>query len=461
MGLFASAAALLVATAGPVFVEKPCIDERLAKLARCGTVSVPEDRQRPEVRTIALNVVVMPATTKSSLPPLFDIDGGPGLAATKNIAFYATAGSAYRHDRDIVMVDQRGTGGSNPLHCPEFSEPEAAYQPLFPAAQVRQCRRALEQGADLTKYGTAEAVADLEAVRAALGYRQIDLFGLSYGSTVALRYIATYPDRVRAAVLMGVSPASATPPKGHALAGDRAMKKLVNQCRSEGACAAAFDPAEDIDRARARLPSISNAPSADIFFEKLRSLMYLPTGSRRVPLVLSRAAAGDLSPFFAATASQSQMLYADGMHLSVICSEGMALMDVAAARAVAEATIFGDYRLRQQQQACAEWPKAQVPDDHLQPVRSDVPVLLISGELDPVTPPDLADEVAKTLPNSRHIVIPASGHLFDGMSGVDTCLDPLILNFLQTGNVQPLEAGCVSSMKPPPFLTSMEQAETR
>ena len=136
-------------------------------------------------------------------------------------------------------------------------------------------------------------------------------------------------------------------------------------------------------------------------------------------------------------------------------------MDVAAARAVAEATIFGDYRLRQQQQACADWPKAQVPDDHLQPVRSDVPVLLISGELDPVTPPDLADEVAKTLPNSRHIVIPASGHLFDGMSGVDTCLDPLILNFLQTGNVQPLEAGCVSSMKPPPFLTSMEQAETR
>ena len=150
MGLFASAAALLVATSGPVFVDKPCIDERLAKLARCGTVSVPEDRQRPEVRTIALNVVVMPATTKSSLPPLFDIDGGPGLAATKNIAFYATAGSAYRHDRDIVMVDQRGTGGSNPLHCPEFSEPEAAYQPLFPAAQVRQCRRALEQGADLT-----------------------------------------------------------------------------------------------------------------------------------------------------------------------------------------------------------------------------------------------------------------------------------------------------------------------
>ena len=461
MGLFAATAALLVATAAPIFVEKPCADERLAKLARCGTVPVPEDRQRPDVRTIALNVIVMPATTKSSLPPLFDIDGGPGLPSTKNVAFYASAGSAYRNDRDVVMVDQRGTGGSNPLQCPAFSKAEAAYRPLYPAAQVRECRRALEQTADLTKYGTAEAVADLDAVRAALGYRQVDLFGLSYGSTVALRYIATYPNRVRAAVLMGVSPASATPPKGHALAGDRALKKLVDQCRNDAACAAAFDAEEDIGLARARLPSIPGAPGPDIFFEKLRSLMYLPTGSRRVPLVLSRAAAGDLAPFFAATKPQGPSLYADGMHLSVICSEGMALMDVAAARAAAKATIFGDYRLRQQQQACAEWPKAQVPDDHLQPVRSDVPVLLISGELDPVTPPEFAHEAGKTLPNSRHVVIAASGHLFDGMSGVDTCLDPLILDFLQTGDVQTLKVGCVSSMKPPPFLTSMERAGAR
>jgi pimeloyl-ACP methyl ester carboxylesterase len=359
------------------------------------------------------------------------------------------------------MVDQRGTGASNPLHCPAFSKSEAAYQPLYPAAQVRQCRRVLERTADLTKYGTAEAVADLDAVRAALGYKQIDLFGLSYGSTVALRYLATYPNRVRAAVLMGVSPASATPPKGHALAGDRALKMLVKQCQSDAACAAAFDPKGEIGRARARLPSIPSAPAPDIFFEKLRSLMYQPTGSRRVPLVLSRAAAGDLSPFFAATKPQGPSLYADGMHLSVICSEGMALMDVAAARAAAKATIFGDYRLRQQEQACAEWPKAQVPVDHLHPVRSDVPVLLISGELDPVTPPELAEEVANTLPNSRHLVIPASGHMFDGMSGLDICLDPLILNFLETGNAQTINVACVSAMKPPPFGINSEQFEAQ
>lgn len=459
MGLFAAVAALLLTSASPDFVERACSDSRLANLARCGTVTVPEDRQRPEGRTIALNVIVLPATASgTSLPPLFDIDGGPGLPVTKNVAFYATAGSAYRERRDIILVDQRGTGGSNPLHCPAFSKPEAAYRPLYPAAQVRECRRILEQVADLTKYGTADAVADLDAVRAALGYNQIDLFGLSYGSTVALRYLATYPDRVRAAVLMGVAPAFATPPKGHALAGDQALRKLIEQCRSDAACAAAFDPAADVERVRTRLRSIPDAPSDEIFFEKLRSLMYQPTGARRVPFVLSRAAAGDLSPFYAATRPQNPGVYADGMSLSVICSEGMALMDVAAARAAARATQFADYRLRRQQEACAEWATAKVPADHLNPVRSDAPVLLISGELDPVTPPAWADQVAATLPNSKHVIIPASGHIFDGMSGVDTCLDPLILSFLDTGNVRTLDAGCVTAMKPPAFSTEGDQA---
>lgn len=460
MSFLTAAAALLAASTHPIFVEKPCTDSRLATLARCGTVSVPEDRHRPEARTIPLNVIVMPATKSgTSSPPLFDIDGGPGLPVTKNVAFYATVGSTYREGRDIVLVDQRGTGGSNPLYCPALSNPEAAYRPLYPAAQVRECRQKLEQAAKLTKYGTADAVADLDAVRAALGYKKIDIFGLSYGSTVALRYLATYPDRVRAAVLMGVVPASATPPRGHAPAGKRALRKLIEQCRSDAACAAAFDPAADIERVRVQLRSISDALPEEIFFEKLRSLMYQPTSARRVPFVLSRAAAGDFSPFYAAT--KSEFVYADGMALSVICSEGMALMDVAAARTAAKATLFGDYRLRRQQEACAEWPAAPVPADHLNPVRSDIPVLLISGELDPVSPPEWADQAATNLPNSKHVVVPASGHVLDGMSGVDTCLDPLILSFLGSGNAKTLDASCVAAMKPPAFSTGSDMAGLR
>lgn len=367
--------------------------------------------------------------------------------------------AAYRAGRDIVLVDQRGTGGSHPLHCPGFHKPRSAYQPLYPVAEVRECRRTLEQVADLTKYGTGEAVADLDAVWAALGYPQIDLFGLSYGSTVALRYMASHSDRVRAAVMMGVAPANATPPKGHAPAGEQALQKLIGLCRSDAACAAAFDPAADVERVRARLRSNPDAPSEEVFFEKLRSMMYQPAGARRLPFILNRAAAGDLAPFLAAT--KSSFAYADGMAFSVICSEGMALMDVAAARTAARATPFGDYRLRRQQEACAEWPIAKVPADHVQPVRSTTPVLLISGELDPVTPPYLADQVAKTLPNAKHVVIPASGHVFDGMSGVDSCLDPLILRFLKSGDAKSLDASCVAAMRAPPFATQGDNAETK
>lgn len=454
MIVFAMVAALVGASFTPVFVEKPCTDERIAKVARCGTVSVPEDRQRPDLRTVTLNVIVVAAASPARhIPPLFDIDGGPGLPGTKNAEFYALFAPALRSRREIVLIDQRGTGRSNPLHCPEFSKPEAAYQPLYPAQAVRRCRKALEVTADLTKYGTREAVSDLDDVRAALGYDKIDLFGLSYGSTVALRYLANHPQRVRAAVLMGVTPPSAMPPKSHAIAGERAIKILFEQCRSDPACSA-FDPEADVGRVRARLRSIPGAPSEEIFFEKLRSLAYQPAGARRIPFILSRAAAGDLAPFYKATKPEGPSLYADGMFLSVICSEAMALMDVAAATKAAEATMFGEYRLRRQREACSEWPTAQVAEGHLQPVRSNAAVLLISGELDPVTPPEWADTVAKSLPNSKHVVIPGSGHIFDGMSGVETCLDPLIAGFLDTGDTKALDASCVSGMKPPPFATS-------
>lgn len=458
MSIFSLVIALAAAAPVPIFVEKPCADDRIAKVARCGNVVVPEDRQAPEGRTIALNVIVLPATAPvPHSPPLFDIAGGPGLPVTENAEFYMSFGSAYRANRDIVLVDQRGTGGSNPLHCPEFSSPEAAYRLLFPADAVARCRMTLETKADLTKYGTPDAVADLDDVRAALGYDTVDLFGLSYGTTVALRYLDTHPERVRAAVLMGVAPADAMPPKSHAVAANRAIQLLFDSCRREKACRSAFDPAADADRARARLRSIDSAPSEEVFFEKVRSLMYQPSTARLIPLILNRAAEGDLAPFYAATKPNGLARYADGMFLSVICSESMALMDFPAAAMSARETMFGDYRLRRQRDACAKWPAATVVEDHLQPVASNAAVLLLSGEFDPVTPPQWADAVAATLPNSRHIVIPDSGHIFDGMTGIDTCLDPLILAFLQRGDARAVDGQCVNEMRAPPFVTSAAQ----
>jgi pimeloyl-ACP methyl ester carboxylesterase len=462
MGLVALLGSLAATAVVPTFLEKPCADERIQKVARCGTVTVPENRQLPNGRTIALNVIVVPAKTPSTnAPPLFDIDGGPGLPVTKNAEFFALISPAFSARRDVVMVDQRGTGGSSPLHCAEFSEPAAAYQPIFPAEAVARCRKSLEVRADLTMYGTREAIADLDDVRAALGYEKLDLFGLSYGTTVALRYLDTYPQRVRAAVLMGVAPPAAMPPKSHAVAAEAAIRSLFAACAREPTCGATFDPVADVDRARARLTSISGAPSQEIFFEKFRSLMYSPDTARRIPYILNKAANGDLSPFYAATKPQRPSVYADGMFLSVICSEAMALMDFGTATAASKLTIFGDYRLRRQKEACAEWPTARTAANHLRPVVSNAAVLIISGELDPVTPPAWAQSVASTLPNSKHIIIPGSGHIIDGMTGIETCLDPIIASFLDTGDAKTIDAGCVREMRAPPFVTSDEQASPR
>ena len=445
-------AAASLATAAPTFSEKPCADARLAKVARCGTVEVPEDRTSSGSRVVPLNVIVLRAAApKPDMPPLFDIDGGPGLPATKNAEFYLSFGAAYRARRDIVLVDQRGTGASKPLNCPELDASETSYIEMFPADAVARCREALSRTADITRYGTSEAVADLDAVRAALGHPRIDIFGLSYGTTVALHYLSTYPERVRAAVLMGVAPPDAMPPRYHAVAGQRALDLLFEDCAADPSCHAAFpDPVEDFDRALVRLGQGSEL-SAEIFAEKLRTLMYSPKTARGIPFILSRAAEGDLAPFHEATRPRERMPYSNGMFLSVTCAEGIARMPFDDAVRAARATKFGDYRLRRQRKACGEWLIDPVAAEHPAPIRSDSAVLLISGRLDPVTPPEWAEQVKQSLPNARHLVIPAGGHILDGLSGADTCFDPIILKFFESGDARSLDATCLDAMRPPPF----------
>ena len=420
----------MMAAAPPLFVEKPCAEPAIAAVARCGTVEVLENRARPKGRRIALNLVIFKATSgKADLPPVFDIDGGPGLAVTKNAGFYVTDGAAYRARREIVMVDQRGTGGSYRLSCPELESPDAAYRPMFPLEAVKRCRKALEAKADLRHYLTADAVADLEAVRIALGYDTIDLSGLSYGTTVALRYMATYPNNVRAALLMGVSPPTAMPPALHAPAAEGAFRLLAAQCKADEFCGKVYDPIPDFDRAMAVL-KMRKELAPDIFAEKIRSLMYQPASARAIPWILNRAAAGDLAPFQAATKPAGSSPFADGMFLSVTCSEGLALMDYDSSARAARRTRFGDYRLARQRAACEAWPVGDA-GTFLGPIKTSAVVLMISGGLDPVTPPAWADALAQSLPRARHLVIPASGHVFDGLSGIDTCLDPLLVKFLR------------------------------
>jgi pimeloyl-ACP methyl ester carboxylesterase len=447
------AATALSATA-PVFVEQPCRPAELTGKARCGTVAVPEDRSRRGRRTIRLNVIVIPASGERRLPPLFDIDGGPSIADTKNTGFYLTDGARYHEHRDVVLVDQRGTGGSNGLKCPELDAAEAAYQPMYPLNAVRRCRAELEKRADLRLYGTTEGVADLDAVRTALGYDRIDLFALSYGTLFALRYLATHPSTVRAAVLLSVAPPAAMPPRYHAQAAERGLAALFSQCRADPGCGKAYDPDKDLAAALARLPTIPGAPPGDVFMEKLRSLLYVPRTGRTVPYLVHAAANGDLKPFLEATRPHGPSLFNEGMYLSVTCTESFPLFDYAPAAAAARRTRFGDYRLSRQRAACALWPKGKVPADFLKAPRTSAAVLILSGPLDPVTPPAWGASITRALPHARQVIIPEMAHIPDGLSGVDTCFDPMLLRFYDTGDVGHLDTSCVAHMTPPPFKTA-------
>lgn len=442
-------AALSLLAASPGIVPRDCPAPLPAGL-RCGSLEVPEDRTRPGGRKLALNLIILPSTGPVRFPPLFDLEGGPGLPSTHSVGFYLTDGAAYRAGRDVVLVDQRGTGGSNPLACPELDAPERQYEHLYPRRLVEACRDRLAASADLTRYGTDEAAADLDAVRAALGAERIDLMALSYGTTLALRYATLHPARVRAMVLFGTVPPEARPPRSHAPAALRALGLIVRDCARTPACQQAYPEfGREAGSAPARLPA---SLSREVFFEKLRSLMYAPASAARIPQIVHRAAAGDLAPFYAATRRTEAGDLAEGLYLSITCSESMAGMDREATEASMR-TPFGNYRLFVQREACRSWPAFAPAADFFVPPALAMPLLLISGERDPVTPPDWAEAIARRSPRARHLILPGGGHVLDGMAGTDTCLDPLIVRFLGDPGVSALDTSCVSAMRPPAFVT--------
>lgn len=441
LGLIAVAAS--VATI-PTFVEKRC--EHVEERTRCGIVSVPENRAHPLGRRIALNVVVIPAAKPSTKrQALFDLEGGPGLADTKNVQFYLTDGAAYAETRDVVLVDQRGTGESNPLDCPEFDVADQMLRPMFPLAAVRACRAKLSRTADLARYTTEDAVADLDDVRKAFDYSKIDIFALSYGTTLALRYIAEHGEHVRSAVLLSAVPPSAMPPRHHAEAAQSALDQLMRDCRSDPACNNGY-PILASDLAKLR----SEVTNSSVAMERLRTKLYSPAGARSLPWMIHRLAVGDTSVLTSSN-ERAGFNYYDGVYLTITCSESLPWFDQRRASAQSRRTMFGDYRLARQRQACSSWPRARVKPGFFAPIHTSVPVLFLSGARDPVTPPSWAARTSRGFPNSRHIVIPWAGHIVDGLTGLDTCFDPQVLRFLAAADTDAVDAECISAMAPPPF----------
>jgi pimeloyl-ACP methyl ester carboxylesterase len=439
---------------------------------RCGQYEVYENREAKTGRKISLRVVVAPALSEKAAPdPVFYFAGGPGASAVDT---FSRAGKGYlwglRRERDLVFVDQRGTGGSNQLACNLYgnkNDMAAFFGELFAPERLRACRAELEKVADLKLYSTPIAMADLDDVRAALGYDKINLYGGSYGSTAALAYLRQYPQRVRTATVAGVAPTDMKLPLPFGKGVQNALEHVFADCAADEKCRAAFPaPMADLETAGKRL---EKAPASfetvnpftrqpqevtltrEAFGEAVRVLLYLPRFSRWLPQLAHQAAQGKFE-LFASVAFESMRgpddQIARGMHFSVVCGEDMQFIAASDAERELAGTFYGDYRLKAYRRACDIWPRSDTPASFATAVKSEAPVLLISGEADPVTPPWLAEAAARFLPNSRQIVIPHTGHFF-----AFPCVDGLIVSFVSKGTAKELDASCLAQIRRPAFVT--------
>lgn len=455
---------------------KECRVPQIENAVRCGTFEVFENRTSKQGRKIGINVVVLPASARVSSPdPVFLFAGGPGQAAAELAPQAMAILGGLNTRRDIVLIDQRGTGKSNGLPCkfpdgesPEWMDP--AKRETMTRALYRECRENLEKRADLTQYTTTIAVADIDDVREALGYDKINLWGGSYGTRSSMEYLRRYPDRVRSVVIDGVaSPAMALPATFARDAG-ASYGAMLAACEKSPVCSKNFPTLRaDVDALLAGLekqprklnladPLSGIAREVGINHETILmavfSTLYLPEFAAQLPGALSEARRGNpgplaaLSSLFGDRADDKNFI---GLRLSVVCAEDVPRL-TDAERTAGQAP-FGAIFSREFMRGCENWPRGSVPADFHTPVVSDKPVLILSGGLDPVTPPAFGEEVRKTLRNSVHFIAPNLGH---GVSHRG-CGPKIVKKFIEAASVDGLDGACLQRIPRPTFYEPMRE----
>jgi pimeloyl-ACP methyl ester carboxylesterase len=468
MAVHSAAPAAEAAAFGPPLPSlhlAPCHIAGVAQEARCGVFRVAEDARQSRGRVLALKVVILQARAKHPLEPIFDLPGGPGGNATEDASGMGNWWLTDEHP--VVMMNPRGSDPETGLGCPSAGENlDQEMAPLFSEGDAywRACRDALAKRADLTRYTTPLYIADLEALRRALGYNKIDLYGGSYGTRTAISYIHAHGEHVRAALLTGLAPIAERGPLFFARDAEAAFDRTVADCAADSACHAAFPSVhQDLDTILDRLrlaPAqvivnhpVTGAPvavhlTAPAFADSIRVMLYSTRASRRLPLLLHRAAAGDLVPF-AQAAVQSGYGFRSGLKLgltlSATCSEDVPRIRPYEIGPATAGSFIGDTRVRGQIAACALWPRTTLPQSYFAAFRSPVPVLLVSGERDPVTPPIWGEAARKSFPNSVHIIVPW------GHASVDDCVAGLAAQVFRMASVMNLDMRCLASNQLPPF----------
>jgi len=445
-----------------------CTSSEAAVDAYCGTLSVFENHQTKAGRRISLNIVVLPAFSNKPRPdPLVFLAGGPGQGAAQLAREIRDGLRRIQRDRDIVLVDQRGTGKSHPLNCrdPQERLKDALATPEEARPRLRKCLDSYD--ADVRLYTTPIAMDDLDDVRAYLGYERVNLYGGSYGTRAALVFMRQHGDRVRAAILDSVAPTDMRLPMYAARDAQRALDKLLADCDADERCRAIYpDLSQRIRALMHRLdaqpvhtrvvhPRTGMAEEVDIRAQFVASVifgaLYSPATASVVPMLVDRAEHNDFQSLLAlGFAGDSNENMSVGMQLSVLCSEDAARFSEADFARATAGTIFGEHLLAGQIKACEFWPRGTVDASYYEPVKSDVPTLILSGDLDPVTPPTWGQAVAQHLTHASHVQVAGSGH---GVIST-ACGKQLIQTFLDRGTTEGLDTSCAKTTHRPPFFLS-------
>lgn len=458
-------------SATDVAALEPCRIPGVEREVKCGSVRMPEDPDVASSRSIEVRFAVVPAVARNKQPdPVFIFAGGPGQAATKVARQVMPVLAELNARRDLVFIDQRGTGRSNGLTCDvDESSLASALEPEQQIARLGPCLKALP--ADLRQYATWIAVRDFEAIRAQLGAEKINLWGASYGTRVALEYMRQYPERVRTAVLDGVAPPDMTLPVSFALDAEAALKSLADACARDERCRTRYPDFDErvsalLKRAESgidiRIPHPLTGATESFRLDRkmlaslLRAPLYVPQLSSVLPYALAEAGRGDFTALIALSAAISGSVsenFAVGMHFAVICAEDLPRIDAEAA-AQGSPSRFGSAFADLYRQACRLVPSRAVPPEFYSVPASKVPVLIFSGGLDPATPPRHGDSVAQRLGNAKHVSAPNLGH---GISA-QGCAPMLISRFVRDASFERVDGDCLARIPAPSFFVAIEPA---
>ena len=435
--------------------------------ARCGTFERHENPADPNSPLIELFVAVVPALTLEPEPdPFVPIAGGPGGASSNFYAAYSGAFEKVRRNRDIILLDQRGTGQSAALECEADEEIiEGRFSREQTIADTEACLEQLPH--DPRFFTTSVAVRDLEALREALGYPQLNLYGSSYGTRVAQHFLRRFPEATRTVILDGVVPPQVALGPGIAVEAQNALDAIFDRCAESEDCAAAFpDIREDFARLREALadepvaitlPNPVSGISQEVRFGRmemaaaLRLLSYHPNSVALMPMLINEAIQENYAPlasqFLMIAESMSDTL-SIGMHNAVVCTEDAPFFTGEnVERDALDATYIGPVQLDALEAICSVWPAGVLDDQFRTPVTTDVPVLLLSGDADPITPPRYAELAAVNFGNARLLTGRNQGH---GLAPRG-CIPDLIAKFVETADPQAPEVECLDRLFAMPF----------